>query len=284
VPLNTDDRNHVEYGFARTLGRTGLFDVRQLLTLSAQSGAAQPCVGPEAGDAIDWAAVARARLWDFGDESGIDDLTVPEEARRIVGFHRAGDPAGMIGAWESADQKNANLTELAAVARAYAEVGDAKAEPLIELLRPYSPSAATVLAARLAWARNDGPGATGLLESFFVAQRASPWLPLDLSELSFRLAVEIGRTHPDQSSRLLAALSQPFAAEATKGGRLKAACFISTVLDPADAVASIEAHEPHVPWAREFLTWRRDVYLAVGHPLAAKAAAELDEFERHAAP
>jgi len=280
VPLNTDDRNHVEYGFARTLGRTGLFDVRQLLTASAQAGDAQPRVFAENGSAIDWEAVARTRLWDFVDMAAIDDLTVQPEARRVVGFHRAGDPAGMIAAWESTDQDKANLAELAVVACAYAERGDAKAEPLIERLRPASPLTAEVLSARLASARDDLSGAVDSLEKFFVARRASPWLPLDLSELSFRMAVEIGQAHPEKAPGLLDVLSQPFAAEAVKAGRLKAACFISTALDPAASVPLIEAHEPHVPWAREFLTWRRDVYLAVGHPLAAKAAAELDEFER----
>jgi hypothetical protein len=48
------------------------------------------------------------------------------------------------------------------------------------------------------------------------------------------------------------------------------------------AIPFLEAHEPHVPWNREFLTWRRDVYNATGHPLTSKAAAELEEFERNA--
>ena len=280
VPVNTDDRNHVEYGFARTLGHLGLFDVRKLLSLSAQAHDGQPKIVPEDGDSIDWASVARTRLWDFIDIAPVDDLLAPESARRVVGYHRAGDVAGKIAAWELTDQDKANLDELAVIACAYAEKGDSKAEPLIERLRSCAPTTADVVSARLALARNDIPAATERLEKCFVSLRTSPWLPVSLSELSLRMAVEIARNSPDKAPGLLAALSQPFAVAATKAGRLKAACFIATAGPPEVAIPLLEAHEPHVPWSREFLAWRRDVYLAVGHPHAAKAAAELDEFER----
>jgi hypothetical protein len=173
------------------------------------------------------------------------------------------------------------LAEVADVARAYAEKGDAKAEPLIERLRPYSPATADVLSARLALARNDIPAATESLEKCFVALRTAPWLSVDSNELALRMAVEIAQTSPDKAPRLLAALSQPFAAEATKSGRVKAASFIAAGLGPSESLPLLESYEPHVPWAREFLAWRRDTYLSTGHPLAAKAAAELEEFERN---
>ena len=281
VPLNTDDRNHVEYGFARTLGQPGLFDVRKLLLASAQVSDVQPRIVASDGDAIDWPAVARARLWDFSDVGALEDPTVPESARSVIAARRAGDSAGMVTAWEAADQAKANLAEVAAVARAYAEKGDAKAEPLIERLRPYSPATADVLSARLALARNDIPAATESLEKCFVALRTAPWLSVDSNELALRMAVEIAQTSPDKAPRLLAALSQPFAAEATKSGRVKAASFIAAGLGPSESLPLLESYEPHVPWAREFLAWRRDTYLSTGHPLAAKAAAELEEFERN---
>lgn len=283
VPLNTDDRNHVEYGFARTLGQPGLFDARKLLLASAQASDVQPRIVASDGDAIDWPAVARARLWDFSDVGAIDDPTVPENARSVIAARRAGDFAGMIAAWEAADQAKANLAEVAAVARAYAEKGDAKAEPLIARLRAYSHAIADVLSARLALARNDISAATESLEKCFVALRTTPWLSVDSNELALRMAVEIAQTSPDKAPRLLAALSQPFAAEATKSGRVKAASFIAAGLGPSESLPLLESYEPHVPWALEFLAWRRDTYLFAGHPLAAKAAAELEEFERNAA-
>ena len=283
VPLNTDDRNHVEYGFARTLGQVGLFDLRKLLMTSLQVRNVQPRIIPSDGDAIDWPSVARARLWDFSDLGGIDDPTVPENARSVIASLRADDSAGMIAAWESAEQEKANLAELAAVARAYAEQGDAKAEPLIERLRPYSPATAHVLSARLALARNDIPAATESLEKCFVVLRTAPWLSVDSNELALRMAVEIAQISPDKAPRLLATLSQPFAAEATKSGRVKAASFIAAGLGPSESLPLLESYEPHIPWAREFLIWRRDTYLATDHPLAARASADLEEFERNAA-
>lgn len=281
VRVNTDDRNHVEYGFARTLGRLGLFEVRKLLSLSADIHDGQERVVPEDGDSIDWARVARARLWDFIDVAPIDDMLVSESARNIVARHRARDLAGKIAAWESADQDGASLAELAVIACAYAERGDSKAEPLIERLRPYAPASADALSAFLAFARNDIPAAHEQLKQVFVALRTSPWLPISLSELSFRMAVDIARTSPDRAAALVTSLSEPFAVEVTKSGRLKAACFIAAAGPPEVAIPLLEAHEPYVPWAREFLTWRRDVYSVTGHALASRASGELEEFERN---
>ncbi|MEY3479924.1 MAG: hypothetical protein RIQ71_699 [Verrucomicrobiota bacterium] len=284
VPRNTDDRNHVEYGFARTLGRTGLFDVRNLLATSLRIGDTQPRIVPAGVDVIDWESVARARLWDFADAGVIGDASVSPNARNIIARHRAGDLEGTIAAWEASEQASANLAELLAVTGAYAGKGDEKASPLIERLRPYSPAAADVLSARLALANKDVPRAADYLKQCFMILRASPWLPVELNELAFRMAVEIGTNSPEHAPGIVEALSQPFAAEAEKSGRLKAACFILAASAPAQAALPfLKAYEPHVPWAREFLTWRRSVYEASDDPLAAKAAADVEEFERNAA-
>lgn len=281
VPLNTDDRNHIEYSFARTLGRTGLFDAKDLFASSVQVGDTQAPVSPAENEAIDWSAVSRSRLWDFSETGVLDDPAAPDGARPVLESHLAGDAEGTIAAWEATDPRTANLAEKIAVARAYAGRGDDKAEPLIAQLGPYAPAVADVLSAQLAWARNDAAEASALLESAFVTLRQSPWMANVVYEQAFVLAVEIARAHPDGAARLLAALSQPFAVEASKGGRLKASCFIAAATGAPEALSLIESYEPHVPWAREFLSWRRDIYLAAGHPLAAKAASELEEFERN---
>jgi spermidine synthase len=263
VPVNTDDRNAVEYGFARTLGQTGLFESAKLAELAARIGDNRPTGLTDDPATVDWLAVERARAWDF------------------LAEQPTGDPSAIIAAWESSEANGANLTELAAVARAYAVKGDPKAEPLIAQLRNSAPVAADVVAALLAASRNDIATASSLVQRVFQALRQSPWLPVPYMEQAFALAVDLARNHPDVAPAMLDAVSQPLAAESTKRGRLKAACFIAFGAPPQVAVPFVEAHEPHVPWAREFLTWRRDVYNATGHPLSSKAAAELEEFERN---
>jgi spermidine synthase len=281
VPVSTDNHNRVEYGFARTLGKVGLFDAKELADWSVRLGDTRaPVVSPQDGT-IDWDAVSRARLWDFADSGILADPAVADSVRTILEHRVAGDVDGMLAAWETTDQRTASLAEIMAVAGAYASRGDARAEPLIAQLRPSMPAVADVLSARLAWARGDVAGAAGQLESAFLILRESPWMPNTVMEQAFVLAVDIARGHPEQASRMLAALAQPLAAEATKRGRLKAACFIAASGPPEVAIPFLEAHEPHVPWAREFLAWRHSVYLAAGHPLASKAAAELEEYERN---
>jgi hypothetical protein len=56
VQINTDDRNVVEFGFARSLGRDYQM-VSQIRTLAQSGGATRP---PVEGGAVDWSVVDMA--------------------------------------------------------------------------------------------------------------------------------------------------------------------------------------------------------------------------------
>ena len=53
--INTDDHNEIEYGFARTLGRTDWDAAGALYRQSVEIGDHRP---PVSGGAVDWKAVA----------------------------------------------------------------------------------------------------------------------------------------------------------------------------------------------------------------------------------
>ncbi len=57
--INTDDLNRVEFGFARTVGRAGLFSINELRDLASARGEDRPQVG---GGPVDWQRVEDARL------------------------------------------------------------------------------------------------------------------------------------------------------------------------------------------------------------------------------
>ena len=59
--MNTDDHNEIEYGFARTLGRTDWDATGALYRQSVEIGDHRP---PVNGGAVDWKAVALGRQWD----------------------------------------------------------------------------------------------------------------------------------------------------------------------------------------------------------------------------
>jgi hypothetical protein len=53
---------------------------------------------------------------------------------------------------------------------------------------------------------------------------------------------------------------------------------IASTFSPEETLGLLESYEPNVPWVREFLEVRADVYGKLGNPLAAKARADLARF------
>ncbi len=64
--------------------------------------------------------------------------------------------------------------------------------------------------------------------------------------------------------------------------RLATKLAIAQLLPSEEQLQDFLAFEPYVPWTRGFLSSRRQVYEANKHPLAAKAARDLQAFERSA--
>ena len=131
--INTDDHNEIEYGFARTLGRTAWDVPAVLYRQSVAMGDQRP---PVNGGAVDWKAVALGRQWDAavrgGKKLSADDLALNEGSYdRVLERYVAKDALGMLLAWEILPHGTPCLTELAVIAHLYAETGSSKAEPLI---------------------------------------------------------------------------------------------------------------------------------------------------------
>ena len=288
--LNTDDHNEIEYGFARTLGRTDWDATETLVRQSVEIGDDKP---PVKDDSVDWKAVALGRQWDaaVGHHARIvvvgrkklsaDDLTFNEDAcDKVLESYVAKDARGMLAAWEGSSNSAPCLTELAVMAHLYAQSGSSNAEPLIEQLRKHLPTEAEALCGILAWRQGKVSESGQRLATALRRLRSDPWLLEHIRVKTFDAVIGVAKADPRQAPKLLHALSEPFAAYFADESRRATACVIAEAEGPAVAAQFVESFEPHVPWSEWFLTCRQRAYRDVGHRLAAQADRDLQEFVR----
>ena len=283
--INTDDLNQIEYGFARTLGRTDWDATGALYRQSVEIGDHRP---PVSGGTVDWKAVALGRQWDAvvrgGKKLSADDLALNEGAYdNVLERYVAKDARGMLVAWESLPHSAPCLTELAVIAHLYAESGNSKAEPLIEQLRNHLPTEAAALQGILAWRQRKFSESGERLATALRRLRSDPWVLDHIRVKTFDAAIRVAKADPRQAPKLLQAFGEPFAAYSADENRRATACVIAEELGPATVAQFVESFEPHVPWSEQFLTYRQQAYRNAGHRLAAQADRDLQEFIRCAA-
>ena len=283
VATNTDDHNDVEYGFARTLGRT---DWDAAADLHRQSVHVGDHKAPVSGS-VDWQVVAFGRQWDaavLGGKLSVDDLTASEGADDVVlERYVAKDARGMLFAWEALPHPAPCLTELAVIAHLYAESGNTKAAPLIEQLGRHLPAEAESLRGILAWRQGKVGESAERLATALRRLRSDPWLLEHIRAKTFSAAVNVAKAAPNEAPKLLEAFEKSFAAQYADENRRATACAIAERLGPAAVTRFVESFEPHVPWSERFLTYRLQAYRDAGHRLEGQADRDLREFVRCAA-
>ena len=177
VELNTDDRNVVEFGLARSVGRAECVRDR---------GSAAACrrveCRPSDARRRDRHQLGRGG---HGVDHGQRGAGIVRGVRPAAASRRAGaaaldatDENGEIAAARQAWPPNADPrdpNELAMLADVEAEVASDAALPLIEKLRVYQPGEADVLLAKLRLRQSRRADAASALESAFTRFRTDPW-------------------------------------------------------------------------------------------------------------
>ena len=280
--INTDDRNEIEYGFARTLGRTDWDAAAALYRQSVEIGDQRPPVG---GGAVDWNAVTQGRQWDAavrgGEKPSTDNLASDGAAYDFVlERYAAKDSRGMLAAWKGSVHPAPCLIELAVMAHLYAEIGDSEAEPLIEQLRHHLPAEAEAIHGILACKQGNWRESGQRLATALGRLRSDPWMLHQVRLKAFDAAISVAKADPTQAPMLLQAFSEPFAAYWSDEDRRATACAIAEEIGPAPVAQFVESFEPYVPWSEAFLTYRQQAYHNAGHRLASQADRDLQEFRR----
>jgi spermidine synthase len=285
--VSRDDRNLLEFAFARTLSRSELLDVARLRRRAAALGADRPSV---VGD-VDWERVARQRvaIYVVAGTPPLLDAAAPEAERTRIEAHRlyvAGELAAAAGKFLEQPAPAQGLVEATLLAEGLAEAGDPRALEHVKLLRQVQTTEAEAAVARLALRMGQPELARDALASACVRYRSDPWAGQLAMSHALALADELSLAHPATVPVLFEALGQPFAAAALEEPRRLVRLSVAShggTWRCHDALAPLE---PHVPWRADVLRYRVRCYEAtkdVRLPLAHADLARFTQQEQAAA-
>ncbi len=274
--INTDDRNPVEFAFARTASQKGLFDVPQLRRLAAGAGADRLDL------AVDWERVARRRLDVYtlaGYAAPLDPQASPEESarRKAHAEYAAGNIAAAAEAFPGRVPES--VVETMLLAEGLSEAGSTDARPHLAALSRVQKTEAEAATASLAFRMGLLELARNALAASFVHYRDDPWPSQVSMAQALGLALRIAQTQPQSAPILAEALSRPFAVAALEEPRRLVRMQLVS-LEPLsercrDALADLE---PHVPWRQDVLEFRARCYAATRDTRAQGAARDLLRF------
>jgi len=282
VELNEDDRNVVEFGFARTVGRTWATIIVDLREAARQLGVGEPIVD---GQRLDPSVLRTALVSYYASSGWGNDIPIdgPESERSrqraLKEFYTRNDLAAAKSEWLTQTTGARDPAELAMLAVIEADAGSDAARPMIDRIRTYEPAEADAILAMLLGRQNKLDETAAALESAFKRMATDPWPLMAVKRRAVSLAESLGARSPALAQRMIAALSTPFAAGAMPDERLGVAANLSRVAGLAQTCGNVmHALEPHSPWDPQMLTLRRDCYAATADPLLTRAERELQTY------
>ena len=274
--LNTDDRPVLEFGFAKNLGRFGLFSLGELHALVKARGEDRPA--PARGQPLDWdrveeLRVARAAYWGALER---DPNPRGDRAARLRIAARRASVRGAIGEacarWAQQPEPPRAHSDLVMIGECMAEAGAPRTPEVAAALAREQPIEAHFVLARWNLALGRTHQAGEHLLSAFHAYRKDPWVDRDLVRHTLPLALQLASQDPALGRRLYAALGQPFAVSMMEERRLLTRLWVTRALGARGLCAeALAPFEPHVRWEEAFLNYRFQCYRQQGHPLADRA-------------
>jgi hypothetical protein len=283
-PLNTDDRNALEFGFARTLGVDGLLDVAAVRQAAAEASADYPAFS---GGTLDLGRLQDERLgvYSSAGEAPTSPKGAPALARRADAhalWTRRSRPAA-LQAWRGQDEEPVGPNELALVAEVLADAGEERALGYIQALRAYQPAEADACLARLRLRQGYHEAALQALEKALAAYRRDPWPLPHVMQGALDAALELAGQKPELAPRVLSSLREEFALRMLNEVRLEVAFLVGSLGEPGlDCHHLLEPMEPHVPFTQPWLDYRLRCYTRTDDPRLVAAWDDLRRFEARA--
>jgi predicted membrane-bound spermidine synthase len=271
----TDDRNGVEFGFARSVGMANWNTMGGLRDTAIRMGADRPSW--IRGD-VDWALVGRLRIG-VGLNERVDALAPESQAlgRRIIAPNGG---AALAAEWQRAPFEPAGLHERLLLARALAEAGLPAALDVMNAIQGQYPAEAQVIQARLHLAQGFGGEAARSMLAAVESWRRQRWLAPEvrLPETALLLVRSLDGAPLDVAQQLFEAFAKPLPASAEEQFRGEIRLQLAERLGPEACREAFGLFEPHTPWLGPFLERRLACYEAAGDPRASTARHELEEF------
>ncbi|MEO8380434.1 MAG: fused MFS/spermidine synthase [Acidobacteriota bacterium] len=268
-PLNTDDRQVIEFSFARSLGRDH-DQMNELLATARQLNASRPT---HVRGTIDWAAVDAHR-------ASMAWLKSTEPKNDLARKYDAGDFAGALASWRASSWTPVSSLDNAMLGHILANAGDDAALTYIDPLRPWQPIEAEALTGLLLYRQGNAAGGASLMNKALLLYREDPWPSTQVMKATINATAETARD-PKAAEKALEGLAQPFSArilEEARGRAFLAAAWEARKCGPATLTA-LQEFEPNVPWTASVLQIRAVCYSAAGlGELADRAQRDLETY------
>lgn len=279
--INTDDRNLLEYGFARALSKDNQFETTQVLTMAIAMKADVPA---HFASQLDRDRITYERLRMLaadGSTFSIPSDLEEEDQRRaeaLVEFAR-GNHEGVLASWIG---EPSSPFEQLMLLESTAHAGTAEQmPPLLDAIRTDWPADAQFAAALSAFRHESYDDASSHLLDGFKALRQQVWVRLPAVQTALSLVPPLVAANRDLAPSFMEVLRQPFPGGLADPARMNTLVEIIPLLSSEHQLEVLALFEPNPPWQREFLEFRLKTYRASSHPRTQQAERDLQEFLRH---
>ncbi|HEY3054166.1 MAG TPA: fused MFS/spermidine synthase [Thermoanaerobaculia bacterium] len=277
--LNTDDRTLIEFGFARSVGDRGRFDLNQLIAFSRGAGTHRPS---RIRGSVNWHEVELNRWHDPSYE--LSPLEADEQVRSRAEFTKLYDAdhfAGALSLWEQKRFTPVNSIEVARIADVLAEAGREEAIAWADRLRPSEVTEADAIIARVRLHQQRYAESAAALERALLRYRTDPWPDMNVMGHALDTAAALARNDRRLAPHLFDLLATPFSTGQWSDTRKMYRIHVAHAGEGCGAltITALRDMEPNFPWAYDLLKVRRQCY-AAAHlgALAARANEEWTEF------
>ncbi|MCF7789488.1 MAG: fused MFS/spermidine synthase [Prosthecobacter sp.] len=280
--INTDDRNLLEYGFARALSKDNTFETTQVLSMAI---AQEMDVPSHLAAKIDHTRLTYERLRMLAADGATS--TIPSElngddqrrADAAAAFAK-GNFDEVLTTWVGTPT---SPFEQLMLLESTAQAGTAEQLiPFIAAVRQDWPADAHFAAALSAFRNESYDDAASQLLEGFKALRPQVWVRLSSVQTALSLVPPLAANNRDLVPQFMAVLQQPFPGGLAEPSRMNTLVEIIPLLSPAQQIEVLSLFEPNPPWQRQFLEFRLKTYRAAAHALTPQAERDLQEFLRHA--
>ncbi|TWU04983.1 fused MFS/spermidine synthase [Stieleria varia] len=279
IPVNSDDRNLLEYAFAKSLGQKTRFSSEALHRLARTMGDSTPL----SKDCLDLKQIARRQLamnLYLGHEvpaesKNSDDQQLRSEAYRSYLTQNYQEAARLFG---GINVDFGCPIERLVYSHTLAETGTSLPTDLMDVLRISNAGEAAAIETVSYMKRNERELGRKAILATILQMQSSPWGSRQLFESVLRNAVDAASTDIDFARLLFSQLKEPFSMYRLEDMRLLTRYVISENLGQAEMIDALSHFEPYVPWKEWLLEERAALYTREGSPFAGRADADLQQF------
>jgi hypothetical protein len=283
LPINTDDHNRLEFGFAKTVGRRAGFSVGELRAAAAKETLHLPRI---AASEVDWNQVVLNRVVMYAryNEPEVEQQAPSSAASVARGLTLFGSSDFAAARKEleaaSADVKLPDIVQLTLL-MCRAELGDSNVHDDVKVLETVWPVEAAAIRTVFASRQSpiEGDRAYEHLHNLMIA---TPWHITPIIERALAVEYASALAEPGRARWLYDLLAKSYCGHRFEEERKAERFRLAMLLGPQAIAESLIPYEPYVPWDEQVLTTRAEAYSELGHPMAKRAAAEWKQFQRMA--